>query len=434
MNLVNFNLFKNGFLNRILMKMTFWFAPFNVILNFQNQYYMNPSASGWINKYGSLIEKEPGLYTDFKSHYRDLRNTGFVYGINMEIPDFISPEYKLSEDEKAKINLLHALYGTYTLETNDHEFVTFLEKIFEFYKVLELAHFSLLSKILTGSKTSAQLEKLIETRVSLGDTLINKTFNSVITNSLLFIDVLLFKCYLNDPKDIKEQAQLLEYLTINITYHALSSKEKNKNDERLALLFGSSLTFIESDAQDFDGSYRQQLLENRSEMENRYFLDVACLAVWEDKSLEYQESEFIFGLGKDLGLHSDYIKDSLENVQAFFLKNSKTIPFLKDTNLAIQFYDNMSKMVNKLILRNSKRLQKELAESKELVYLISKSTLKDLTPEEKKKVQNQLIDIFKSIPSLAIFILPGGAVLLPIFIKLIPKLLPSSFDENRVEK
>ena len=44
-----------------------------------------------------------------------------------------------------------------------------------------------------------------------------------------------------------------------------------------------------------------------------------------------------------------------------------------------------------------------------------------------------LADIFKSIPSLAIFILPGGAVLLPIFIKLIPKLLPSAFDENRVE-
>jgi hypothetical protein len=93
----------------------------------------------------------------------------------------------------------------------------------------------------------------------------------------------------------------------------------------------------------------------------------------------------------------------------------------------------MAKIVNKLIIRNSKRLQKELSESKELVYLLSKSTVKELSKEEKKKVQDQLIDIFKSIPSLAIFILPGGAVLLPIFIKLIPRLLPSSFDENRVE-
>jgi len=107
---------------------------------------------------------------------------------------------------------------------------------------------------------------------------------------------------------------------------------------------------------------------------------------------------------------------------------------LREDNLAIQFYDGMGKVVNKLILRNSKRLKKELAESAELVALLSKSTVRDLTPEEKKKVQNQLMDIFKSIPSLAIFMLPGGAILLPLFIKLIPKLLPSSFDENRVDK
>ncbi len=94
----------------------------------------------------------------------------------------------------------------------------------------------------------------------------------------------------------------------------------------------------------------------------------------------------------------------------------------------------MGKVVKKLILRNSKRLHKELSQSAELVALISKSTIRDLSREEKKKVQNQLLDIFKSIPSLAIFILPGGAILLPIFIKLIPKLLPSAFDENRIDE
>jgi len=49
-------------------------------------------------------------------------------------------------------------------------------------------------------------------------------------------------------------------------------------------------------------------------------------------------------------------------------------------------------------------------------------------------VQDQLLDIMKSIPSLAIFILPGGAILLPLFIKFIPKMLPSAFDENRIEE
>ena len=49
-------------------------------------------------------------------------------------------------------------------------------------------------------------------------------------------------------------------------------------------------------------------------------------------------------------------------------------------------------------------------------------------------MQEQLMDILKSIPSLAIFLLPGGAILLPLFIKFIPKLLPSAFDENRIDE
>jgi hypothetical protein len=97
-----------------------------------------------------------------------------------------------------------------------------------------------------------------------------------------------------------------------------------------------------------------------------------------------------------------------------------------------QLYENLSFLVNKLILRNSKRLLKEIKGSQELVRLITKSTHSDLSTQEKKKIQEQLLDIFKSIPSLAIFILPGGAMLLPIFIKLIPKLLPSAFDDNRI--
>ena len=78
-------------------------------------------------------------------------------------------------------------------------------------------------------------------------------------------------------------------------------------------------------------------------------------------------------------------------------------------------------------------VQKELIESKELMVLLTKSTSRALTDEEQKKVQDQLLDIIKSIPSLAIFLLPGGAILLPMFVKFIPKLLPSAFDDNRVE-
>ena len=64
------------------------------------------------------------------------------------------------------------------------------------------------------------------------------------------------------------------------------------------------------------------------------------------------------------------------------------------------------------------------------MVLLAYSTRRDLDEIEKKKVKKQLLEICKTIPSLAIFLLPGGSLLLPILIKFIPTLLPSSFNEN----
>ena len=163
---------------------------------------MNPSTAGWINKFGQLVNSRAHGYTDFSEVYKGLKKTGFVYGINTKVPRFIETEHTLSEDEKAKINLLTALYYTYVTEVNSTDFELFLEKIFQFYKDLEINHISFFDKILTGNKTSAQLEKLIGSRIYLEDNLISKTFNNSITNSLLFIDILAFKHYLKQEKGI----------------------------------------------------------------------------------------------------------------------------------------------------------------------------------------------------------------------------------------
>lgn len=83
-----------------------------------------------------------------------------------------------------------------------------------------------------------------------------------------------------------------------------------------------------------------------------------------------------------------------------------------------------------LLNRNKKRLYKELQQSKEAMALIRKSTHTSLNDEEKEKIKVQLLDIFKAIPAFAIFLLPGGALLLPLVIKLIPDILPSAFQED----
>ena len=65
--------------------------------------------------------------------------------------------------------------------------------------------------------------------------------------------------------------------------------------------------------------------------------------------------------------------------------------------------------------------------------LIGKSAIRELSAEEKDQFKTQFYDILKSMPSLAIFLLPGGAILLPIVIKLFPDLLPSAFKENIID-
>lgn len=394
---------------------------------------MNPSSSGWINKFGHLVKNDRSCFKDFDALYTELRRNGFIYGIHLYIPEFIPTTHSLTEDEIAKINLLTALYFTYRFETNQTDFETFVSTVFNYYQSLDVGKISFLNKILAGKRTENQLEKLLDSRIYLGGNAFNRAFGNSITNSLLYVDILIFKVYLKNQDLLREHAQLLEYVTMNIAYHALNSKESDEKDGRLMHLLASSLTYVDLNSANFDGTYRDLLQHNFTQEEKNYFMDMACLTIWEDKSLNYTESDYILGLGTDLDWTEKQVKIALKNVQDFFEKNKDQVAYLSDKNLASQFYDGMSKNVSKLILRNSKRLKKELTESKELMGLLSQAAVRELSHDEKKKMQNQLLDIFKSVPSLAIFMLPGGAVLLPIFIKLIPKLLPSAFDDNRID-
>ena len=134
-------------------------------------------------------------------------------------------------------------------------------------------------------------------------------------------------------------------------------------------------------------------------------------------------------------LHIPYAQkeDSLKAVSSFITTHKEDITYLNYSNPVMHFYNQTTRTVSTLILRNKKRLVKEITQSKDLVVLLGNSTVRDLSDEEKKVVKNQLLDICKSIPSLAIFLLPGGTILLPILMKYIPTLLPSAFNENQID-
>ena len=91
---------------------------------------------------------------------------------------------------------------------------------------------------------------------------------------------------------------------------------------------------------------------------------------------------------------------------------------------------NSVEEIKELLQKNKKRFDTELQQSKEAVILIKKSIHTTLSEVEKEKVKIQLLDICKAIPAFTVFMLPGGALLLPMLIKLIPDILPTAFRDD----
>jgi hypothetical protein len=157
---------------------------------------------------------------------------------------------------------------------------------------------------------------------------------------------------------------------------------------------------------------------------------MAGLALWSDGVVENDEAYFLHALASLMGIDDIFVQQSIASTDDFINKHQKEIPYFNYSNPVKHFYDQTTQLVLTLINRNKKRLIREISQSKELMVLLANSTQRDLDKDEKKKVKKQLLDICKTIPSLTIFLIPGGSLLLPILIKFIPQLLPSSFNEN----
>jgi len=390
---------------------------------------MNPSASGWIKKLLKELNTTPiWNHIDSITFYEQLRESGFIYGSNIKVVKNYLNASGFTEEEVCKVNFLLSLKYIYQENITSDE--GFIESVINFYIEINAYSTSIFSEILGEKKSATLLEKIIHKRIQIDDNLIDRSFNYFITNALLFTDILAYKAFLQTQKISEKHIQHLESAIESIVSEVLNSKRKKTGyDNSLIKLVEQSIRYKSHKTLSF-----QEALEFvNTDLEKFYIMDIASMATWGDLKIDSSEKKLLLKLGEQLSLEQVSVDNSINFIEIFYNNNKNKIALLSSQNIVKTFYSNSSKMVNKLISRNSKRLQKELLESKELMVLLSKSTVRDLNDDEQKKVQTQLLDIFKSIPSLAIFMLPGGALLLPLVIKFIPKLLPSSFDDNRIE-
>ena len=148
----------------------------------------------------------------------------------------------------------------------------------------------------------------------------------------------------------------------------------------------------------------------------------------------WQEIELIEKIGLQFGIGKEEMDGLFLGTADFFDRHAHRFSFLQDNPSTREFQDYMNDKVMSQVKLNADRILREVQETKELYDLMLQATERPLSEEERIKVREQLTDIAKSIPALAIFALPGGGILLPILIKVLPfNILPSAFSDEPPE-
>jgi hypothetical protein len=161
----------------------------------------------------------------------------------------------------------------------------------------------------------------------------------------------------------------------------------------------------------------------------RYFLTQIFMTTYMDQVITAQEQVMLSHAVERLGLWPEELAQTRAAFETFLLNHGPEIAHAQSPKL-LNLADHLKEQASLAIRRNLDRLVTEIKETKELYALLLKSTRDSLTAEEKRKVRAQLFDILKTIPALAIFALPGGGIILPVLIRLLPfNLLPSAFED-----
>ena len=391
---------------------------------------INPSNTGWIEKYLSQQANEISRYVTDEDFFLACQKSGLIYGyvvkyhLNSEIDD-----KKWDNEEKIKVGFLSTLFTLYKTK-KDENVETFIDNLIQFYDQISKGKFSFIKMVLPNSTSFQKLESIINERLQTKDNIVTKNFTHMVTNALLFIDVLAFEYYLEKKiitvdffKDLERKCMALIMFSLNVKI------DKSEYDDLLLKMFENSLRYSKNSKIGKEEIIDVVFEGNRSTLENLYLYEVAHMTLLSDGVVYENEQKFLDDFSLKLGLYKINQNTGFELVK-FIDEYKKELPFFNLNHPVKQFYNNTQDNIGKLVSRNKTRLLKELSESKELVKLLRKSTQTDLSYEEKKKVKKQLLDICKTIPSLTIFLLPGGGLLLPLLIKFIPQLLPSAFNEN----
>ena len=410
----------------------------------------SPGSKNWILKYFELVENK--IFSiecvvesnQNKDNFHSLvSKTGLIYGIPSSfiyITNVSSETY--TNDEKLKLLLFEALLYSYLQSLKEpFDKKLFIQSLQSFYSENEESNW--LNKVFKTSEVD-QLEVTLSSRIRIETPIFESNYwLNYLSNCFVFLDVILFQEFLQ-KKIVSLNSKYSNYVTYvmkGIIYMAYADNKIESKEQRLLAHF-LSCTQLEKDSKLQIETYINNGINksdfNLSKIQNPLLLgiifELGLLIAHKALPSYTSERNSLYDFGDFLGLSAQEINESEIRCDLFLLeKQEESSPFYFESKSSLAFQGFSNRWI-RILGRNKDKLISELKESKELVSLIQKSTTKELTKKEKEMIKNQFMDILKSVPSIGIFLLPGGALLLPLILKIVPDLLPSSFKENQVDQ
>jgi hypothetical protein len=414
----------------------------------------SPGSKNWIAKFFELLDrgvfgidddlihqKESNL-THFISH-----QTGLIYGTSKSFIFSNTLDKKsFNPDEQLQLLLFETLLFTYIRKqqkpTNAKAFTDIL---LSFYKGYEGANLIDRIKYKTSSQATNQLEVLLASRVGIKSSFLGANYwLNHLSNAFIFLDVILFRAFLEgEQAPFVDNYQRYTSSVLNgLIYVALVDGKVEEKERKILKHFIASaalpLALKKSYNERIKVGIPFKLLQQelvKDELLAQISFEFGHLLLQSTHVIAPRERQKLAALGSALDLNTAQMLLSEEMCLAFIAQSGpKELLVYKQSTEASFAFKETSKRWLRIIGRNRDRLLTEMRESKDLMALLQKSTKEDLSPEEKEQVKDQFYDILKSMPSLALFLLPGGSLLLPIVMKLVPELIPSAFKVNEVEK
>jgi hypothetical protein len=414
---------------------------------------ISPGSKGWIPKYFDLVDKNKiTINIEEISRNRELiphlifSQSGIVFGYPSEFifaKNFT--EEKWTVEEKLTFLLFEChLYIYLSNGGSVKKPADFVEKMLDFYEHHSVISISKIFTFFLKESAIEKLEKILEKRTEIRKNIFENTFwQNYLSNTFVYLDVILFDEFLRTKKslEISNYEKYAENALYALILAAQADGVIELKEKQLFNVFLASAKINDKKKEEIEDLLKTDIsieILNKEELENnlfkRFILDISVLVVYTTLDETHaEEKNHLKNLCEHLDIDEDILNETLVLVEKFVIKNNDQISFLSDSNAVEKIYSNISKRWIKILGRNKDKLALELKQSKELVYLIKKSATKELSKEEKDKVKTQFLDIVKTMPSLAIFLLPGGALLLPLVLKIIPDLIPSAFRDNEIE-